>query len=87
MEARGEISELERQKRYELIPRQNELRNIEYVADFVYKRDGETIVEDVKPTDRRGEISRYYKNTEAWRMYMVKKKLMKYIHGINVMEV
>ena len=54
MENNGEISDLQRQVIYTLIPRQ-ELSNgghelpVRYVADFVYNTpDGEQIVEDTK---------------------------------------
>lgn len=84
----GAISELKRQVSYTLIPDQ-ELKNprvvgknhrlsymekgVNYVADFVYKRDGETIVEDVKG----------YKTS----IYTIKRKLMLFIYGIEVREV
>lgn len=44
-----------------------------YVADFVYKKDGETVVEDAKgfKTDK----------------YIIKRKLMLHVHGIKVVEV
>ena len=46
-----------------------------YIADFVYTRNGETIVEDVKsPATRTPE-------------YRIKRKLMLYIHHIRIMEV
>lgn len=72
------ISDLERQKKYLLIPAQYEdgkcvERACSYVADFVYKKDGETIVEDTKG----------FKTPE----YKIKKKLMLYVHGIRIREV
>ena len=90
LEKLGVIQHLERQKKYELIPSQ-ELptpisektgankgymkkieRGITYVADFVYVKDGQTIVEDVKGV-----------RTEA---YKIKRKLMLWVHGIQVIE-
>lgn len=46
-----------------------------YKADFVYEKDGETIVEDVKsPITRTPD-------------YRIKRKLMLYIHHIRIREV
>lgn len=47
-----------------------------YYADFVYDKDGETIVEDVK-------ASKYFQTD----VYKIKRKLMLYIHGIKIKEV
>ena len=46
----GEIKELERQVKFELVPKQDGERAIHYVADFVYidNRTGEKVVEDAK---------------------------------------
>ena len=70
----GEIKDLERQVKYELIPKQEGERAICYVADFVYidTRTGEKVVEDAKG-----------KKTDA---YIIKRKLMLYRHGIKVKE-
>lgn len=93
LEKAGQIADLQRQVKYELIPAQyeeyerysektgkrlkNGLRCVEkecsYIADFVYRQDGQTVVEDTKG----------YK-TEA---YIIKRKLMLYIHGIRVHEI
>ena len=80
----GKISGLERQKKFELIPSQKDpktkktlLRGISYVADFVYEQDGKKIVEDVKG----------YRGGSAYAMFMIKKKLMFYFHGILVKEI
>lgn len=57
----------------------------DYIADFVYDvpySDGTMrIVEDVKP---RGKG---FKKTSAYRMFVIKKNLMKACHGIDVVEV
>lgn len=47
-------------------------RGVSYVADFVYKENGETVVEDCK----------------GYRVepYQIKKKLMLYMHNIKVKE-
>ncbi len=65
----GTISGLELQKHYRLD------LNGYHIADFVYQRNGETIVEDVK-----------FKPTKT-RVYRIKKKLMQAIHGIEIHEV
>lgn len=48
----GEISDLQRQKEYELIPAfsvgRKRYRPIKYIADFVYTHKGREIVEDYK---------------------------------------
>lgn len=46
---------------------------VSYVADFVYEKDGETVVEDTKGV-----------RTEA---YIIKRKLMLYFRGIRIKEV
>ena len=75
----GWIANLERQKRFELIPVQKDDNGkvIEhkcvYIADFCYEQDGQIIVEDVKgmKTD----------------VYIIKRKLMLYKYGIRVREI
>lgn len=52
-------------------------RECAYIADFVYMRDGETVVEDVKG----------YKRGGAYDLFSVKRKLMLYIHHILVREI
>lgn len=56
-----------------------------YRADFVYDvpySDGTMrIVEDAKPRSQR------FKKTAAYRMFVIKKKLMKACHNIDVIEV
>lgn len=51
-------------------------RECAYIADFVYERDGETVVEDVKGYRRGG----------AYELFTIKRKIMLYIHGIRVTE-
>lgn len=95
LEKAGEITRLQRQVKFTLIPEQREKtdavytkgakkgqpkkgslleRETAYIADFVYKdmRSGETIVEDTKG----------YKTKE----YILKRKMMLYIHGIRIKE-
>ena len=85
----GVISDLQRQVTYELIPTQREPeiigprggvkpgkvleKAITYTADFVYTKDGETVVEDTKGF-----------KTEA---YVMRRKLMLYLKGIKIKEV
>lgn len=74
------ISELQRQVKFELIPAQYEdgklvERAVSYIADFTYfdKAQGKTIVEDAKGMKTKE--------------YILKRKLMLYIHGIRIREV
>ena len=63
LERAGKISDLKRQVKYELIPKQKGERACTYLADFVYKdSDGNTVVEDTKGV-----------KTDAYR---IKKKLL-----------
>ena len=74
LERAGEITELERQVEYELIPKQKGERAVKYIADFRYvDNDGKTVVEDTKGV-----------KTPAW---IIKRKLMLRVHGIRVREV
>ena len=94
LEEAGEISCLERQKKYVLIPTQYEKpaengkrkkggkdkkgrvieRECSYRADFVYKDEkGNVIVEDTKGIKTKD--------------YIIKRKLMLYVHGIQIREV
>lgn len=75
------VAEVKRQVRYELIPRQIDARTgkvaeraCAYLADFVVTRaSGKVDVIDVKG----------YKTPE----YVIKRKLMLWVHGIRVIEV
>ena len=96
LERCGSISDLRRQVKYELIPVQREEstrvytkgrkkgqlivgktieRAVDYVADFVYTdtATGKTVVEDTKGMRTKD--------------YIIKRKLMLYIHGIKIHEV
>ena len=80
MERAGQISNLERQVKYTLIPSQRingkvVEREVSYSADFRYIKDGEVIIEDVK-----SEITRKDK------AYIIKRKLMLYVHGVQITE-
>lgn len=80
LEQQKVISNLQRQVKYILLPSQKDSktqktieREITYLADFVYEKGSQTIVEDVKgmKTD----------------VYKIKRKLMLYFHGIRIKEV
>lgn len=77
--ANNEISDLNRQVRYVLIPKQKGKIKVEqpitYVADFTYLKDGELVVEDVK--------SSY---TRKLPTYIMKRKMMLYFHKIEITE-
>lgn len=85
MQKAREISDLQYQVRYDLIPTQvrddgKKERGIYYVADFVYKdKDGKTVVED----------SKGYRNpaSATYAKFVLKRKLMLWVHGITVREV
>ncbi len=74
----GQIKDLQTQVRYKLIPAQKicgvKVRGTDYVADFVYwTSEGKFICEDAKG----------HKTAD----YIIKRKLMKMIHDIDVVEV
>lgn len=87
LEKAGEIKDLKRQVKYILIPAQREVvwkngrpkqgkvieKECSYVADFVYEENGQTVVEDAKGYHTKD--------------YIIKRKLMLYVHGIRIMEV
>lgn len=79
----GEICDLERQKKYILVPTQRDEdgklieKELSYIADFVYKENGKDVVEDVKG----------YKEGAAYRIFVIKRKLMLSVYGIRVREV
>ncbi len=52
-------------------------RECAYYADFVYYRNDEIIVEDVKG----------YKKGGAYNIFSIKRKLMLYVYGIKVKEI
>lgn len=94
LERAGQISNLELQKVFELIPAQyapsNEVyqrgekkgqpkrgecieKAVTYIADFCYTENGKSIVEDTKGVRTKD--------------YIIKRKLMLYVHGIRIVEV
>lgn len=78
MQRAGLISDLQLQVSFKLIPSQYidgkvVERPVSYIADFVYKQNGQTVVEDTKGMKTKD--------------YIIKRKLMLYIHGIRIREV
>lgn len=89
MEQGGEIADIQRQVKFVLIPTQREPdtegprggkrkgktieREITYIADFVYWKNGALVVEDTKG----------FRTTE----YVIKRKLMLWVHGIRIVEI
>ena len=77
MESAGIITNLQRQVTFQLLPSQKgegrTERPAKYVADFTYQENGQTVVEDTKGMKTKD--------------YILKRKMMLFIHGITVKEV
>lgn len=78
MQRAGVISDLQMQVSFQLIPPQYVdgkvvERAVNYVADFVYQQNGVQVVEDTKG----------FKTKD----YILKRKLMLWVHGIRIREV
>ena len=73
------IKNLQRQVKFELQPsfkyNNKTIRAINYIADFVYEKDGKQIVEDVKSEATRKD-----------KVYTIKKKMLLYIFNIEIQE-
>ena len=76
LERAGKISDLKRQVSFELIPKQEGERALTYIADFTYQENGELVVEDVKG----------YKGGAVYQIFVCKRKLMLWVHGIRIKE-
>lgn len=72
MQQCGLISDLEEQVKFELVPKQPGERAVTYTADFRYKENGEIVVEDSKGMKTQ--------------QYIIRRKLMLFIHKIKVRE-
>ena len=76
MEKAGQIKDLKRQVKYEILPKYElngkKIRGISYVADFVYEKNGSKIVEDCKG----------FKTP----VYKIKKKMFEYKYQIELKE-
>ena len=70
----GEIHNLETQGRWALIPSQPGERRIDYLADFQY-------------TDRAGKLHVEDAKGMRTQVYIIKRKLLKWIHNITIEEV
>lgn len=84
LERAGAISDLRRQVKYELLPKQYfdgafAERSVSYIADFVYQMAGKTVVEDVKG----------YRNpsSSGYAVFVLKRKMMLHQYGIRILEV
>ena len=102
MERNGEIQNLERQVKFVLIPAQREPdiigsrggvkkgkvieREVAYVADFVYT---ERIATGLRPRNDSDDWVRVVEDTKGVRTkdYIIKRKLMLWVHGIRIKEV
>lgn len=89
LERAGAITDLQRQVEFVLIPTQREPDSIgkrggvikgkvieqavKYVADFVYTENGKKVVEDTKGFRTKD--------------YIIKRKLMLWVHGIKIKEI
>ena len=90
LEKAGAISDLRTQVKFVLIPAQREPdtvgvrggvkkgkvieREVDYIADFVYKNSsGDTVVEDTKGFRTKD--------------YVLKRKMMLFFHGIRIVEI
>ena len=87
LERAGAIANLQMQVKFVLIPAQYETtytktgkekqkcieRECSYIADFVYYENGKKVVEDTKG----------FKTKD----YIIKRKLMLYVHGIEIKEI
>jgi len=78
LENKGKIKNLELQAEFELVPKQKlstgkTERAVKYKADFIYELpDGKKVCEDVKGVKTKE--------------YIIKRKLMKLIHNIEILE-
>lgn len=68
----GDISDLEEQVKFVLVPKQDGERAVTYTADFRYKENGKTVIEDSKGMKTQ--------------QYIIRRKLMLFVHGIKVRE-
>lgn len=73
MERAGLITDLKRQVTFVLIPSQEGQRPVKYIADFTYIENGVKVVEDAKGVKTKD--------------YIIKKKLMQWVHGLKIREV
>ena len=77
MERRGEIQDLERQVKFEILEGNEYFRPVHYIADFQFIKDGQTHIIDVKGM----------KKGCAYQLYKIKEKLMYDRYKIKVQEI
>lgn len=83
MERAGQISDLRHHVIFELVPSvkystaTRAKPALRYEADFTYMENGLLVVEDVKSKDV----------TEKDKVYVIKKHLMMWVHGIEIREI
>jgi hypothetical protein len=79
MERAGQISDLKTQVSFELLPAQEiagkKERAVKYIADFQYMKKGQLVIEDVKSAPTKT------------KEFVIKRKLMMFIHKAVVREV
>lgn len=94
----GQIEQLELQKEFELIPAQYEAverygkkgqrlkdgkrcieKSCTYTADFAYIKDGQQVVEDTKGCKDPASA--------GYAKFVIKRKLMLWLHGIRIVEI
>ena len=74
MEKSGEICNLREQVKYLLIPKQEGERECSYIADFIFtNKNGDFVCEDVKGM--------------RTPVFVIKRKLMLWVHGIRITEI
>jgi hypothetical protein len=57
-----------------------------YIVDYVVYYEHTTRYIDVKPTYKSVASMKAYKSTQAYRMFVIKKKLVEAIYGIEIEE-
>ena len=75
MQYNGEIKNLRRQVKYALVEKSIYGREIAYVADFVYDKNGETVVEDTKSEATKTPLYRLKKRLMAERCGISRKEI------------
>ena len=69
----GAIENLQRQVKFEILPKTDKYRARHYIADFVYRENGKLVVEDAKGAKTQ--------------VYLLKKAMMYERYGIDIHEV
>lgn len=87
LERGGVIGYMELQPRYDVVV--NGWKICYYLADFRYwdYEKGAEVVEDVKAMPKTAKAIRKYKQTAAYRIFRIKKKLVEALYPIIIIEV